>query len=350
MRIVSWTVSALRRFPIALPSFLQTLKTPELLCLQNTVLHASDCKEWKGAAAPGYTCHWANLHDPTPGAARATTGGVATWQAKACVAASNRLMPTPGSGTVGLVVTKGRAPAPIAPFPGHPLLSGFPGLVLVSDHIDFVLINCALPPGLKSGKRQQQRMRMMRDLGGYLKLLVTVGRDAVVVGNFNCALSETDTAEEGWMVDPMGAEWLQSLGDEARVVDAFRYFYPKERTYSTFISPEKNARAKGVRSSTVLATLPFLEECVQDCSYVRSLPGFLHEDNAALLRKDAKMRAFAAKERRTKHKKQRDSDEKARTAETPRKFEDILPQHRPLILHYTERQVVPSEEELLMAM
>ena len=151
------------------------------------------------------------------------------------------------------------------------------------------------------------------------------------------------------MVDPVAAQWLENLGSEAKVMDAFRYFYPEEKTYSTFVSPEKNAPALGVRSSTVLATLPFLEECVQDCSYVRSLPGFLHKDNAAVLRKDAKRRAREARERKAAKTPRQDETE-AKADAAPKQFKSFAPQHRPLILHYTERQEVPSEEELLLGM
>lgn len=46
---------------------------------------------------------------------------------------------------------------------------------------------------------------MMTEVGSYLKLLVTVGRDAVVAGNLNCAMTDLDTAKEGWVCAPLRA-------------------------------------------------------------------------------------------------------------------------------------------------
>ena len=153
------------------------------------------------------------------------------------------------------------------------------------------------------------------------------------------------------MVDTQAAEWLESLSSNVNVVDAFRYFYPKSKTFSTFPSPEKDAPALGVRSSTVLATIPFLEECVQDCSYVRTLPAFLLKENAAAMKRDAKKRAHEERERKARRAPGKEgSDEPPGADRKPAKLKPFAPQHRPLILHYSERQEVPPEEILMQGM
>ena len=66
MKVVSWNAeNALRCLP-ALPTIVEALGKPEVLCLQELRIRASDAEAIGGLehALPGYRCHYSLPRDP----------------------------------------------------------------------------------------------------------------------------------------------------------------------------------------------------------------------------------------------------------------------------------------------
>lgn len=120
------------------------------------------------------------------------------------------------------------------------------GRILISDHKDFLLYNIYFPNGGSGEERHFFKQKFLKDLNQHLKETLKLGKEIIVLGDYNVAHTEQDVydpirlaKESGFL--PEERAWFDSFL-ELGFVDAFRHFYPTEKERYSWWSYREFAR------------------------------------------------------------------------------------------------------------
>jgi exodeoxyribonuclease III len=225
MRIITWNVNGVRA--VAKKGFFDFLKSanPDILCLQETKAHPDQVEPmlinpfeyrsyWSSAQRPGYS-------------------GTATY-----------VKTEPAAVKVGIGIRK----------------FDCEGRFTVTDHGDFLLYNVYFPNGGAREERHLFKQEFLKKFTEHLKSQIKLGREIILVGDYNVAHLEYDvhdpvrlSKESGFL--PEEREWFTQFLN-AGFVDLFRQFHPDEKHRYTWWSYLEKGRLgnRGWRIDYICAT------------------------------------------------------------------------------------------------
>ncbi len=211
MKIITWNVNGIRAcYKKGLSNFVAQHK-PDIFCIQETKAHIEQVEAeaqrlgkqfsyWSSAIKKGYS-------------------GVATFV-----------------DTEPLKITKGIG---IESYDSE-------GRIVITDHGEFDLYNIYFPNGGSGEPRHLFKQQFLKDLNDHLQEKIKIGRQLIVVGDYNVAHSEVD------VYDPVRLKKESGFLPEERVwfddflnlgfIDTFRYFHPEEKNRYSWWSYRELAR------------------------------------------------------------------------------------------------------------
>lgn len=239
MKIITWNVNGIRA--VSKKGFIPFIQreSPDLLCLQETKAHFAQV-EPEVREPLGYKGSWAE-------SVRKGYSGVATMMGPAC-----RLPALTMTNSIGIDIYDSE------------------GRIVLSDHGKFILYNIYFPNGGSGPERHAFKQKFLADIKVELESQINLGREIVVVGDYNVAHTEIDVfdpirlqRESGFL--PEERQWFDSFL-EMGFVDCFRHFHPQEKGAFTWWSYVERARPvnRGWRIDYICATkglLPNLKAC-----------------------------------------------------------------------------------------
>ena len=228
MKVVSWNIENALRCLGALPTLVESLGAPDVLCLQELRIRQHDAEAVSAleAALPGYRCHYALPRDPRNVTFRGGRAyGVATF-----------------------VRGRWRGEAPAWDLEGRVVVVRKRGLAIVNVYA----VNGTAKPyfdetGGVTGDRHDLKRRFqasVMDLGRELRRAGGV----IMAGDWNVSRTAQDTYPRLRTEEPHArarAELNARMGDEG-FVDIWRERHPEERGYTWF-----NPRARGLDAARV---------------------------------------------------------------------------------------------------
>ncbi|PIS09912.1 MAG: exodeoxyribonuclease III [Bdellovibrio sp. CG10_big_fil_rev_8_21_14_0_10_47_8] len=211
LKIISWNVNGIRACAKkGLADFLAEAK-PNLFCVQETKAHIDQVEEavrtlgfqksyWSSAVRKGYS-------------------GVATFADQ-----------EPKKVSLGI--------------DHHPYDSE--GRFVITEHPQFDLYNIYFPNGGSGEERHSFKQQFLKDLNVHLKAQLKLGKQIVVVGDYNVAHKEIDvydpvrlSKESGFL--PEEREWFDAFLNLG-FVDSFRHFNPEAKDRYSWWSYRELAR------------------------------------------------------------------------------------------------------------
>jgi exodeoxyribonuclease-3 len=211
MKIITWNVNGIRACAKkGLQDFIMN-EEPDILCLQETKAHLEQVEpqlqslgypsfQWSSAQKKGYS-------------------GVATF----CTT-------PPSKYNIGWGQTE----------------YSNEGRIVWSEHPGFDLYNIYFPNGGSGEERHLFKQQFLKDLNSHLKEQLKLGKNIVVVGDYNVAHREVDvydpkrlSSESGFL--PEERAWMDaflSLG----FIDTFRHFHPEDKNRYSWWSYRELAR------------------------------------------------------------------------------------------------------------
>ena len=228
MKVISWNIeNALARLP-ALPTIVEALGSPQVLCLQELRIRASDGQAVAALerALPGYRCHHSLPRDPRNVTFRGgRMYGVATF-----------------------VQASGRGEVPEWDLEGRVVVVRAPGLSLVNVYaVNGTSKPYLDPEGRVDGDRHELKRRFQAKVLDLGRALRNVG-PVILAGDWNVSRTPQDTHPRLRTEEPHArarTEFNARLAAED-FVDIWRERHPGERAYTWF-----NRRARGLDAARV---------------------------------------------------------------------------------------------------
>ncbi len=248
MKIISWNVNGIRAaYKKDLPRFIEST-SPDIFCLQETKAHPSQV-EPELLKFGYYESHWSS-------AIKKGYSGTATfWKKNA----------KPVSAVTGIDIPRYDSE----------------GRFVITDHGKFKLFNIYFPNGGSGEVRHNFKQEFLKDLAGYLEVLLKKGEKLIITGDYNIAHAEMDvhdpkrlSKESGFL--PEERAWLDSffaLG----FVDCFRYFHKGEKERYSWWSYREMARVnnRGWRID-YFSVSPNLVQHLKNCDILDQQEGSDH--------------------------------------------------------------------------
>lgn len=211
MKIVTWNVNGIRAcYKKGLLDFIHA-EEPDIFCVQETKAHLEQVEP--ALQTLGYDiAHWSS-------AIKKGYSGVATFFTE-----------EPTSILKGIGIEQYDSE----------------GRIVWTSHKDFDLYNIYFPNGGSGDVRHQFKQAFLLDLNKHLKSQLALGKNIIVVGDYNVAHKEIDvydpvrlSTESGFL--PEERAWFSSFL-ELGFIDTFRYFHPDEKDRYTWWSYFQLAR------------------------------------------------------------------------------------------------------------
>ena len=154
------------------------------------------------------------------------------------------------------------------------------GRVLISEHDDFLLLNCYMPNGGMGPERLEYKLRFYSDFLDWCDEQHAAGKQLIVCGDANTAHKEIDLARPKENVEtsgfmPIEREWIDQFLAR-NFVDAFRAFNQEPEQY-TWWSYRARARERNVgwRIDYFFVSAGLMDR-VQDCIIMPDVMGSDH--------------------------------------------------------------------------
>ncbi len=211
MKIITWNVNGIRACAKkGLQSFVDSEK-PDILCLQETKAHVDQVEA---------SCQKLNFpHAYWSSAQRKGYSGVATY----CLEEPKRIADTWGQ-------TEYTAE----------------GRIVWTQHKHFDLYNIYFPNGGSGPVRHEFKQKFLQDLNRHLKTELSLGKNIIVVGDYNVAHREVDvydpvklSKESGFL--PEERQWFSDFLNMG-FIDTFRHFHPEAQNRYSWWSYRELAR------------------------------------------------------------------------------------------------------------
>ena len=211
MKIITWNVNGIRACAKkGLQDFIMT-EEPDILCLQETKAHLEQVEpQLQSLGYPSY--QWSS-------AQKKGYSGVATF----CTT-------PPSKYNIGWGQTE----------------YSNEGRIVWSEHPEFDLYNIYFPNGGSGEERHLFKQQFLKDLNNHLKEQLKMGKNIVVVGDYNVAHREVDvydpkrlSSESGFL--PEERAWMDSFLSLG-FIDTFRYFHPDDKDRYSWWSYRELAR------------------------------------------------------------------------------------------------------------
>lgn len=120
------------------------------------------------------------------------------------------------------------------------------GRIVMTEHEHFVLYNIYFPNGGSGEERHLFKQEFLKDLNLHLQEQIKLGKQIVLVGDYNVAHREMDvydpkrlSKESGFL--PEERQWFESFLNLG-FIDVFRHFYPEEKNRYSWWSYRELAR------------------------------------------------------------------------------------------------------------
>lgn len=211
MKIITWNVNGIRACAKkGLQKFIEE-QSPDILCLQETKAHLEQVEpdlqslkftffDWSSAQRKGYS-------------------GVATFA--------------------------NRQPLQVQHGWGQDEYTN-EGRIVWTDHGEFDLYNIYFPNGGSGEERHLFKQKFLKDLNAHLKAQLKLGKQIIVVGDYNVAHREMDvydpvrlSKESGFL--PEERQWMDDFL-KLGFIDSFRYFHPNSKDRYSWWSYRELAR------------------------------------------------------------------------------------------------------------
>ncbi len=199
MKIISWNVNGLRA--IIKKNFLEYIETekPDILCLQETKLQKEQI--------PAEISQLSEYHQYWSFANKKGYSGVSLLSRKEPILVEYGLEDDDPEGRT-----------------------------IISDHGNFILINCYFPNGKMSNERLEYKLEFYDRMLEIMNKYAHSGKNIIICGDYNTAHKEIDLknprqneTESGFL--PIERAWLDKLV-ETGYIDTFRYFDQRPEQYS----------------------------------------------------------------------------------------------------------------------
>jgi len=198
MKIITWNVNGIRAVHRKGFCTLASEWKPDILCTQETKAHP-DQLEPGLLSVDGMKSYWS-------AATRKGYSGVATW---------TRAEPKSVLNGIGVPVYDSE------------------GRFVITDHGDFELYNVYFPNGGSGVERHNFKQKFLQDFLDYLKKRIELGREIILVGDYNVAHQDMDVHDpvrlsniSGFL--PEERKWFDDFL-KAGFVDIYRKFHPDEK-------------------------------------------------------------------------------------------------------------------------
>ncbi len=120
------------------------------------------------------------------------------------------------------------------------------GRFVITDHGDFILFNIYFPNGSQREERHLFKQEFLERLLQYIKRQLAMGKELIVVGDYNTAYLDIDVFDPVLLKSASGflpeeRHWFQKFLDLG-FVDCYRHFHLKEKNKYTWWSYREHAR------------------------------------------------------------------------------------------------------------
>jgi exodeoxyribonuclease III len=257
MNIVTFNVAGLQSYSSKFPSFdamLDSFKA-DIICFQKTKL-TRDKLQLKMTNLSNYHAFY-NFAE-----SKITNGGVATFCKKGTA--------TPLSAHIG--------------FYGEEFKNlDLEGRCLITDHSDFMLINAYFPTN-GSKERIVFKMYFCYVIQEQMEKLISEGKNVILATDLSFAHKEIDHYAPSAFIKSMGLkffsehrgrQWLSTLLETGRFVDAFRFLYPEEPSFSFWKNQELKDNNCGLRLDYFILNRRLANQSLANCK-VMSITAFGH--------------------------------------------------------------------------
>ena len=257
MNIVTFNVSGLQSYSSKFSSFDEMLDSfkADIICFQKTKL-TRDKLQLKMINLQNYHAFY-NFAE-----SNITNGGVATFCKKSTC--------TPIQASIGF-------------YKGDYEEMDMEGRCLVTDHSDFLLFNVYFPTN-GSRDRLVFKVWFFYVVQEQMEKALSEGRNVVMAADFSFAHKPLDHYAPGGFLKQMGLrnfedhrgrQWLSNFLDTQRFIDAYRFLYPEEKSFTYWKNQTLKDEDCGLRLDYFVVSKK-LAQCAVDNCKVMNITGFGH--------------------------------------------------------------------------
>ena len=281
MKIITWNVNGIRS--VMRKGFLSFVQehNPDILCIQESKAHPDAVSEFESFNKHNLQSRDNNGNEvaakatPSGGAAKvslATRGHNLQSSDNNVSEVAVKATPSGGAAKVS-PATRGRRSNPLRGYWSFADRKGYSGVVtfvkggikgvsygigirkfddegrfVITDHGNFVLFNIYFPNGSQREERHLFKQEFLERLLQYIKRQLAMGKELIVVGDYNTAYLDIDVFDPVLLKSASGflpeeRRWFQKFLDLG-FVDCYRHFHLKEKEKYTWWSYRENARLR----------------------------------------------------------------------------------------------------------